>query len=72
MEVFWIPPWDGIARNVFNHRRKESGGRTTPCHILKGMALGADAVYIGSIALLAGGEGEKNILVHATNRDGSP
>jgi glutamate synthase domain-containing protein 2 len=30
-----------------------SGGLTTPGHFLKSMALGADAVYIGSIALMA-------------------
>jgi glutamate synthase domain-containing protein 2 len=30
-----------------------SGGLTTPGHFLKAMALGADAVYIGSIALMA-------------------
>lgn len=30
-----------------------SGGLTTPGHFLKAMALGADAVYIGSIALIA-------------------
>jgi glutamate synthase domain-containing protein 2 len=30
-----------------------SGGLTTPGHYLKAMALGADAVYIGSIALMA-------------------
>lgn len=30
-----------------------SGGLTTPGHFLKAMALGADAVYIGSIALVA-------------------
>jgi glutamate synthase domain-containing protein 2 len=30
-----------------------SGGLTTPGHFLKAMALGADAVYIGSIALAA-------------------
>lgn len=30
-----------------------SGGLTTPGHFMKAMALGADAVYIGSIALMA-------------------
>ncbi|MGE5418435.1 MAG: FMN-binding glutamate synthase family protein [Acidobacteriota bacterium] len=30
-----------------------AGGLTTPGHFLKAMALGADAVYIGSIALIA-------------------
>jgi glutamate synthase domain-containing protein 2 len=30
-----------------------SGGLTTPGHFLKAMALGADADYIGSIALMA-------------------
>ncbi|PRX30981.1 glutamate synthase domain-containing protein 2 [Orenia metallireducens] len=30
-----------------------SGGLTTPGHFLKAMALGADAIYIGSIALMA-------------------
>jgi len=30
-----------------------AGGLTTPGHFLKAMALGADAVYIGSIALMA-------------------
>jgi glutamate synthase domain-containing protein 2 len=30
-----------------------AGGLTTPGHFLKAMALGADAVYIGSIAVMA-------------------
>lgn len=30
-----------------------SGGLTTPGHFLKAMAIGTDAVYIGSIALMA-------------------
>lgn len=57
-----LPTLHALARAVKFLEEKEvkdkvsviaSGGLTTPGHFLKAMALGADAVYIGSIALMA-------------------
>lgn len=46
---------DWLVRNNLRDRFSviATGGLTTPGHFLKAMALGADAVYIGSIALMA-------------------
>lgn len=57
-----LPTLFGLARTVqYLERRRvkkdisviAAGGLTTPGHFLKAMALGADAVYIGSIAIVA-------------------
>lgn len=57
-----LPTLHALARTI-RHLEKRgvkdevsviaAGGLTTPGHFLKAMALGADAVYIGSIALVA-------------------
>lgn len=46
---------DWLMENNLRHRFSviAAGGLVTPGHFLKAMALGADAVYIGSIALMA-------------------
>ena len=46
---------DWLVKNNLRNRFSiiVTGGLTTPGHFLKAMALGADAVYIGTIALLA-------------------
>jgi glutamate synthase domain-containing protein 2 len=46
---------DWLVKNNLRERFSVivAGGLTTPGHFLKSLALGADAVYIGSIALLA-------------------
>jgi glutamate synthase domain-containing protein 2 len=46
---------DWLAKNGLRDRISviATGGLTTPGHFLKALALGADAVYIGSIALMA-------------------
>lgn len=46
---------DWLTENNLRHRFSviAAGGLTTPGHFLKAMAIGADAVYIGSIALMA-------------------
>ncbi|WP_258871648.1 glutamate synthase-related protein, partial [Halobacillus trueperi] len=59
---FGLPTLHSLVRAVDwlnEHNLKEkyqlivSGGLTTPGHFLKALAIGADAVYIGSIALMA-------------------
>lgn len=59
---FGLPMLHSLVRAVDwlnEHNLKEkyqiivSGGLTTPGHFLKALAIGADAVYIGSIALMA-------------------
>ena len=46
---------DWLVENNLRHRFSIiiAGGLTTPGHFLKAMALGADAIYIGTIALMA-------------------
>ncbi|WP_421379797.1 FMN-binding glutamate synthase family protein [Bacillus salacetis] len=57
-----LPTLQGLVRTVDwlekNNKRGDlsviiAGGLKTPAHFLKALALGADAVYIGSIALMA-------------------
>ncbi|SFI97098.1 FMN-binding glutamate synthase family protein [Thermoflavimicrobium dichotomicum] len=57
-----LPTLYGLARTIRHLERRgvkkdvsviAAGGLVTPGHFLKAMALGADAVYIGSIALVA-------------------
>ena len=57
-----LPTLFALARTVQHLERRRAkkdmsviaaGGLTTPGHFLKAMALGADAVYIGSIAIVA-------------------
>jgi glutamate synthase domain-containing protein 2 len=65
-----LPTLFGLARTVRHLERRgvkrdvsviAAGGLTTPGHFLKAMALGADAVYIGSIALVAMLQSQMNI-----------
>ena len=65
-----MPTLHALARTVRHLERRgvkrdvsviAAGGLTTPGHFLKAMALGADAVYIGSIALVAMLQTQMNI-----------
>lgn len=65
-----LPTLHALARTVRHLERRgvkrdvsviAAGGLTTPGHFLKAMALGADAVYIGSIALVAMLQTQMNI-----------